>query len=168
METIVWIEKYLTEAEQMIFDGRVEEGLNILNNLLYAEPGYASLHNHLGWAYVYHVKNDQQAELHFKVAMRFAPEYAPPYLHLGNLLNRIGRYTEAIEYFREGLTKPEANRSALFEGIAYAFELRGELGQAVRAYKAAANASVIDFEVDRMLKSAKRCRKKRLALFFSF
>lgn len=33
METILWIEKYLTVAEESMSDGRVEEGFNILNGL---------------------------------------------------------------------------------------------------------------------------------------
>jgi tetratricopeptide (TPR) repeat protein len=167
METIAWVEKYLEEAEQMIFDGRVEEGLNVLNGLLYEEPGYGSLHNHLGWAYMYHGKDAAKAEMHFRMAIRFAASYAPPYLHMGNLLLRAGRYDEAIEYFSEGLKKPEAYRIALLEGMAQAHELKREYGNAVRAYKEAANVTVIDFEVDRILKAIKRCRRKRIVLFFS-
>jgi tetratricopeptide (TPR) repeat protein len=167
METIAWLEKYMEEAERMILDGRVEEGLNVLNSLLYEEPGYGSLHNYLGWAYMYHVRDEAKAELHFRMAIRFAGLYAPPYLHMGNLLLRAGRYGEAIEYFSEGLKKPEAFRSALLEGIAQAHELRCEYGRAVRAYKGAAHATVIDFEVDRIMKAIKRCRRKRIALFFS-
>jgi tetratricopeptide (TPR) repeat protein len=168
METNVWIEKYMTDAEHLIMDGNVNEGLEILKNLLYEEPGYASLHNHLGWAYLYHVRNESQAELHLKMAMRFHVEFAPPYLHLGNLYARQARYTEAIEVFREGLTKPNAIKGALLEGIAQAHEMQGYYALAVRAYKDAATASVIDYEVDRMLNSVKRCRRKRLALLFSF
>ncbi len=168
METIAWIEKYLSQAEQLIYDGQLDEGLNILHELLFEEPGYGSLHNFLGWAYMYHVKDGARAELHFKVAIRFAPDYAPPFLHIGNLLNNSGRYAEAIEYFRLGLTKPDALRSILFEGIAQAYELQGDFRQAIRAYKDAAKASVAEFEVERLLNGVKRCRKKRVVLFFTF
>lgn len=168
MEMILWMEKYLATAEQMMFDGRVEEGLNVLNNLLYEEPGYGRLHNVLGWAYMYHANEPRRAELHFAMSMRFAPDYAPAYLHMGNLLNQAGRYAEAIGYFRSGLTRPEAIRPALLEGMAHAYELQGEYRHAIRAYREAANASVVDFEVDRMLKAVSRCRRKRVAFLFSF
>jgi tetratricopeptide (TPR) repeat protein len=168
MKTILWIERELVNAERMIMEGRVEEGLRMLNNLLYEEPGYGPLHNYLGWAYMYHANDARMAEMHFSVAMRFAPEYAPPYLHMGNLLNREGRYAEAIRYFSAGMTCPNAVRISLLEGIAEAHEMRGEYRDAIRAYKEAAATSVIDFEVERLLKSAGRCRKKRMAMLFSF
>lgn len=164
----MWMESYLTTAEQMMFDGRVEEGLNVLNNLLYEEPGYARLHNVIGWACMYHVQDARRAEMHFRTAMCFAPDYAPPYLHMGNLLSQAGRYAEAIDYLRAGLSKPEAIRPSLLEAIAQVHELQGEYRLATRAYKEAAMSSVVDFEVDRMLRAAGRCRRKRFALMFSF
>lgn len=158
----------MANAEQMIYQNQVDEGLHLLNGLLYDEPGYANLHNYLGWAYMYYTPDVSRAELHLKMAMQFAINYAPPYLHMGTLLNRLGKYSEAIAYFESGLTKPEANRVALLEGMAMAYELKSEYAQAVRTYKDAARASAVQHEVDRLMQSAKRCRKKRLALFFSF
>src|SRR5687768_6902045 len=134
MEAILWIEKYMANAEQMIYDGQVEEGLNVLNDLLYDEPGYGPLHNYLGWAYMYYGNDARKAEMHFTMAIRFAPDYAPAYVHMGNLLSRAARYAEAIEYFRAGLTKPAANRTALLEGIAHAYELQREYRHAIRSY----------------------------------
>ena len=166
MEAIVWIDNYLNRAEQLIYEGRVEEAMNIMRDLLFEEPGYAPLHNYLGWAYLYHVNNVALVELHLRTAIRFASVYAPPYLHLGSLLNRAGRYAEAIDILNAGLLRPEANRIAMLEGIAYAYEVQGNYRRAIRAYRDAAKASVIDFEVDRLLNGVKRCRRKRIAALF--
>lgn len=167
MEAIIWMENELAHAESLVMEGRVEEALNVMNNLLYDEPGYAPLHNLLGWTYLCYANNLECAELHFRTALRFAPDFAPPYIHMGNLLMRKARYAEAIEYLRAGLTKPEAIRTVLLETMAQAYEMLGDYRNAIRAYKEAATTSVVDFEVDRMLKSAKRCRRKRLAMMFS-
>lgn len=164
---MVWMEKYLHEAEGLIMTGQTDEGLNILNSLLYDEPGYGMLHNYLGWAYMYYSKDAAQAELHFTMAIRFSPDYAPPFLHMGNLMLQAGRYSDAIGYYSEGLNKKDALPSALLEGIAQALEMTGEFGKAVGKYKEAARSTVIDSEVDRILASVKRCRRKRVALFFS-
>lgn len=168
METLVWMEAIMKDAEVMIMEGRVQEGIRVLTELLYDEPGYASLHNHLGWAYMYYAQDDAKAEVHLRTAIRFESEFAPPYLHLGYLLSRKGERGEAIKFLREGLTKAGANRAALREGIAQAYELIGEYKLATREYKLAATESVVDFEVDRMLNGAKRCRRKRFAMMFSF
>ena len=164
----MWMESYLNRAEALMFEGRTDEGMTLLNNLLYEEPGYGPLHNVLGWTHMFYVNDPKKGEMHFKLAIRFAPEFAPPYLHLGNLLSRQGRYAEAIETFRSGLSKPEAIRISLLEGIAMAHEKRGEFRNAIRVYKEAATASVVDIEVDRMLKNARRCRRKRMATLLFF
>jgi tetratricopeptide (TPR) repeat protein len=167
MEQIYWLEKYLAEAEQLFYDSRSEEALVILNNLLYDEPGYGSLHNHLGWAYLYYTQDLSRAELHLKIAIRCNESYAPPYLHLGTLYSRLGKYTEAIQYLKAGLTKSGANRVALLQTLAYAYELIGQWRNAIKAYKDAMMASVVEHEVNGLMAGIKRCRRKRFVLFFS-
>lgn len=164
---IEWIEKYLTEAEGMISGEQVDQGLDLLNKLLYEEPGYGSLHNHLGWAYMYYTSEVVMAEKHLKCAILFDTEFAAPYQHLGNLYIRTGRYNEALEYLMKGLSKPLANRTAMLEGIAHAYELKKVYGQAIRYYKEAM-ASTVGFEFAGLTEGIKRCRKKRWAMMFTF
>jgi len=165
---IEWMEKYMADAERLIYENKVEEGLVLLNNLLYDEPGYGSLHNHLGWAYMYYTADAAKAELHLKMAMNFDLEFAPPYLHLGVLYMRNGKYSEAVTILEAGLTKPNANRVALLENIAHAYELRCEYGKAIKAFKDAAKASVVSGEMNNLMEGIKRCRKKRVAFLFTF
>jgi tetratricopeptide (TPR) repeat protein len=167
MNRIEWIEKYMTTAEQLIYDNQVEQGLQVLDNLLYEEPGYGSLHNHIGWAYMYYTQDHTKAELHLKLAIRF-DEYAPAYLHLGTLYNRLGRYSEAIECMKVGVTKPNANKYVLMLNIAQAYELRGDLRAAIKAYKEAMVTSVAGHEVNQLIECVKRCRRKRMAMLFTF
>jgi tetratricopeptide (TPR) repeat protein len=162
-----WIEKYLAEAEQLIYANNVEGGLELMNNLLYEEPGYGTLHNYLGWAYLYYTPDVNRAELHLKMAIRFNETYAPPYLHLGTLYIRGTRYTEAIAVLEKGLQLQNANRHAFLDNIAQAYELNGEFRKAINAYKTALKATV-GHESNTLMESIKRCRKKRLTLFFSF
>lgn len=168
MNRIEWIEKHMATAEQLIYDNQVEQGLKVLDTLLYEEPGYGSLHNHIGWAYMYYTPDAAKAELHLKLSIRFDAAFAPAYLHLGVLYNRLGRYSEAIDCLRVGLTKPNANKYALMSNIAQAYELRGELGAAIKAYKEALVTSVAEFEVSQLMEGVKRCRRKRMAMLFTF
>lgn len=161
------MEKYMADAERLICDNQIEEGLVLLNNLLYDEPGYGSLHNHLGWAYMYYTAETTKAELHLKLAIRFDAEFAAPYLHLGNLYIRMGRYTDALVNLEKGLTTKNANRVAHLEAIGHAYELKREYAKAIRAYKEAL-ASTIGFEIGNLTEGIKRCRKKRWVMMFSF
>jgi tetratricopeptide (TPR) repeat protein len=158
---IEWIEDYMKEAEQLIAGEQVEKGLSILNSLLYDEPGYASLHNHIGWVHLYYTSNLAQAELHFKVATSLLPELAPPYLHLGTLYVRTERTAEALEVLTTGLTRPGANRAGLLELAGHAYELRHEFGKAIKAYREASMASMNTLEMNNISEGIRRCRKKR-------
>lgn len=162
-----WIDSYLAEAEQLIANNQVEEGMAILNNLLYEEPGYSDLHNHLGWAYLYYGQNFEQAELHLKMAIRFNERFHAPYQHLANMYLRSHRLGEAIHYATQGLEKEQANKVALYELLGTAYELRGEFSKAIKSYKSAILNSMATFEINNIKDGIKRCRKKRVILFFS-
>ena len=163
-----WMEKYLTEAEQLIYDNRVNEGIELLSNLLYDEPGYGFLHNHLGWAYMYYTPDVAKAELHLKFAIKFDGEYPAPFIHMGNLMIRTNRYAEAIEYLEQGVQKPTASRVVFLEAMGQAYELQGNFRQAIKVYREAMMASVVDHEVTNMTNHVARCRKKRWAAMLKF
>ena len=151
MVQIEWMEKYLNEAEQMMYNNQVKEGLELLDSLLYDEPGYGSLHNHIGWAHLYYTSDTSRAELHFNMAIRFEELFAPPYLHLGVLYIRLGRYSDAITILKKGLTAHQPNKVALLQHIAQAYELRSEWSKAIKTYKAAMLSSVVDREMDSLI-----------------
>jgi len=162
-----WMEPYLTNAEQMMYSNNVKEGLELMNSLLYEEPGYGMLHNHLGWAYLYFTADITKAELHLKLAVKFDPEYAAPYLHMGNLCIRSFRYTEALRYLEMGLIKRNANKVAFMDTIGQVYELKREYGKAIKYYKEALSATV-GYETGQLSESIKRCRKKRWVMMFTF
>jgi tetratricopeptide (TPR) repeat protein len=164
---IEWMEKQMLEAERLIYDNQVENGLALLNNLLYEEPGYGSLHNHIGWAHLYYSADVVKTERHLKLAIAFDPAFGAPYQHLGALYIRVGRYNEAVQILQEGLKQPNANRVAMLEGIAHAYELKREYGKAIATYKEAL-VSTVGFETTNFSEGIKRCRKKRWAMMFTF
>jgi tetratricopeptide (TPR) repeat protein len=165
---IEWMEKYMADAERLILDNKVDEGLTLLNNLLYDEPGYGSLHNHVGWAYMYYTQDVARAELHLKTAIAFDVEFTPPYLHLGTLYLRNGQYGNALATLEKGVTKTNANRIAFFECMGQVHELRCEYSKAIKAYKEAIKASVMSFEMNTLMEGIKRCRRKKVTMLFTF
>jgi tetratricopeptide (TPR) repeat protein len=162
-----WMESYFVNAEQLIYNNQVNEGIALLEDLLYEEPGYAMLHNYLGWAYMYYTSDVAKAELHLKMAIRFDAEYAPPYLHIGNLYTRLGRNIDALTFLEKGLKCKEANKVAFLEAIARIYELKREYGKAIKFYKEAL-ASSVGFETAQMTEGIKRCQKKRWVMMFTF
>ena len=137
-----------------------------MKNLLYAEPGYASLHNHIGWAYLYYTNDMAQAELHLKMAIKFKSTISAPYQHLGQLMIRAGRLEEAVSYLKDGLHIQAANKVSLYDSLGQVYELKKEYGKAISSYKQAMAAG---FGPESMLlDSIKRCKKKRMVMYFTF
>jgi tetratricopeptide (TPR) repeat protein len=165
MEKLEWLDTYLTEAENLIMEGSVNDGLALMQNLLYEEPGYAALHNYLGWAYCYYAESEQKAEVHWKWAIKFDKELAAPYLHLGRYYRGKRKYSDAVKYLEAGLETPDAIREALLENLAHVYELRGDYRKAVETYKSAL-ASCVGYQSEALLEGIKRCRKKKWALLF--
>lgn len=162
-----WMDPYLVNAEQMMYNNQVNEGLALMDSLLYEEPGYGTLHNHLGWAYLYYTTDTAKAELHLTMAIKFDAEYAPPYLHLANLFIRVGRYDEALKNLEAGLKKNNANKVAFLENMAQVYELKRDYRTAIKYYKEAL-ASAVGFETAQLAEGIKRCRKKRWVMMFTF
>jgi tetratricopeptide (TPR) repeat protein len=168
MEMIIeWIDKELVQAEHFIYNGQVNEGLELMHRMLYEEPGYGHLHNHVGWAYLYYTSDEASAELHLRLAIRFNDSYMAPYLHLGNLLIRVQRLDEALDILQQGLTRPGANTVAFLESIGKVYELKLDFRMAIRTYKRALAASV-GMEHDNLVICLSRARKKRWELMFTF
>lgn len=165
---IEWIEKYMTEAEGMISEkDQLELGLNILNKLLYEEPGYGRLHNHIGWAHLYFTENIEQAEVHLKAAIKFDEEFSAPYIHLGKLYVDEEKYDEAIDVLNGGLVQPQANKARMFELIGQAYEMQKEYKDAIKAYREAMLASADSYQSNTYSEGIKRCRKKRWSSMFN-
>ena len=154
----------LTNAERMILNDQVVDGLAVMNKLLYDEPGYGRLHNHLGWAYANYSEDEPRAELHLKMAVQFEASFAPPYLHLGSLYIRQRKYGDAIVCSEDGLAKCDSLRVGMFQNIASACELRKDWRKAIKAYKDALMESVAEYEATSLQAGIKRCRKKRMVV----
>jgi tetratricopeptide (TPR) repeat protein len=167
MKRIEWIDAMLNQVEQLVYEHKVEEALSIAESLLFDEPGYGNLHNVLGWMHVYYTGNSTLAELHLKCSISFDPTYPAPYLHMAALYQNLYRYSEALDILKKGLVQPTAHRAFFFERMAQIHELKGAYGEAVKLYKKAL-AATLGQEADRFAESIRRCRKKRLAMMFSF
>jgi len=102
-----------------------------------------------------------------RMAISFDKEYPAPYLHLGNLFIRMQRYDEAMDFFEQGMTKPDANRVVFLESIGHVYEMKRMFTQAIKVYKEAILSSA-GFEMNNLTERVKRCQKKRLMYYFTF
>ena len=161
MEKIKWIDEYLEQALEVAWMEGYERALNLLDRLLYEEPGYSRLHYTLGFIYLRHADESKQAERHFRMAIKFCPEYAESYNLLAEVLKQDERHDETIEICTKGLKAKKANKSLLLENMGNAWELKQKYGKAIKSYRDALNHSAELWNCKVLEESIKRCKRKQ-------
>jgi tetratricopeptide (TPR) repeat protein len=161
MENIKWIDEYIEEANRLACNDEHEQALKILNNILFEEPGYARLHHTIGCIYFYHAEEAKKAEQHFRLAIRFDPEFAETYGDLGQLLSDDERLDEAIHIYSQGMNAKKANKTRLLSSTAKAYELKKKYAKAIKHYKEALGHSAELWNCLTLEESIKRCKRKQ-------
>lgn len=160
MEKIKWIEEYLDHALELCWIEGSERAIKLLDRLLYEEPGYGRLHQTLGIIY-FNAEEIKQAEVHFRMAIRFNTELAESYNYLGSILRQDERHDEAIEICKKGLTAKQANKSKLLESVGQSYELKKKYSKAIRSYREALSYSAELWECKVLEENIKRCKRKQ-------
>ena len=161
MEKIEWIEECLRHALEVAWLEGHEPALKLLDRILYEEPGYSRLHHTIGVIYLQYAEDTKMAEGHFRMAIRFDPEFADPYWYLGELLRQEDRLDDAIDVYLKGIEARRARKSDLLAGAGQAYELKKKYRKAIRHYKKALDHSAVSSDCRALEQSIIRCRRKR-------
>jgi tetratricopeptide (TPR) repeat protein len=160
-EKIKWIEEYLEQALEIAWMEGSERALKLLEKLLYEEPGYGRLHHTLGIIYLKYADEPRQAEMHFRMAIKFNPELGESYQHLAEVLQQDDRHDETIEICLQGMKAKKANKSLLLENVGNAWELKQKYSKAIRSYRDALKHSAELWNCKVLEESIKRCKRKQ-------
>lgn len=158
--------KYILDAERAFEQQEWLEGRDLLYQALEIEPVYAKAHNHLGWLYIYHLTDYQQAEVHLRLALKYAPGYHAPYLHMAQLLFDAGRLVELESLLNKAMKVAGVNKSFIYNDLGRVHEVRGKFSKALHWYKTAARWCLDDREIQVIRDNIRRCRQKRWMLFW--
>ena len=164
METLI-LERYIQDALLAFKLNDHLEGMRLLEKVLSIEPVHGKAHTLLGWLYLYQFIDWEKAELHLNLALKHAPSYSAPYLHMSYLLFENGRFKELTELLDKALTIGGIEKSVIYLHYGKMYEAAGELRKAVRYYKTAIQWSFTTTELNLIKTNIKRCRDKRWVLF---
>lgn len=159
---ILYIEQMLEEAERAIEAREYSTAEKLMQNALYDEPGYAKLHNNLGWLYQYCMGNTSKAELHLKYAIKFDPKNEAALINIADLYLENRQY-EALQLFMLHVLGLEgANKALIYEHLGKAFEASKQFNKAIKYYKMAHFETIDSYEASELKRGIKRCRYKKL------
>lgn len=164
--TVRVLQQYVLDAEKAFERQEWLEGEDLLHEALEMEPVYAKAHNHLGWLYLYYMVDFKLAEMHLKLALKYAPQYHAPYMHMAQLLFDMGKWQELEQLLNKAMHIAGVQKSFIYNDMGRLYEVQGEYGKAIDNYKLAARHALDTQEVEGIHANIKRVRKKRWMLFW--
>ncbi|MEO7312189.1 MAG: hypothetical protein ABIX01_17430 [Chitinophagaceae bacterium] len=151
----------MLEVDQLISDGKIPEATDLLNEVLAEAPDYGRAHNHLGWIYDVKLKLLDKAEEHYKLAIKFSPEYASGYTNYAFLLSSQRRFSELEAVLKKAELCPTINRATIANEYGIMYESMGKFDDAIIFYK---NNILYTFDnkvIDTAVGNIERCKRKK-------
>lgn len=142
-------------------EGNCEQGKRLLESGLYDEPGYAKLHNTLGWMYQYYQMNVDLAIRHYELAIYFDAENDSAYRNLAYLLFNEKRYKEATDLLVRALATKSVDKAYVYERLGTLSEKRENYQEAMDFYQKALMECIDNEEITEIKQNIKRTRMKR-------
>ena len=153
-------EELYLQSEQAIKDGYLIRAKGLIEHMLMEDPRSAIAHNSMGWFYRVQFEDYEKAELHYKAAIRFNPDYPHAYWNYANLLMDLERFEELQKLMDKAMKLASLNKSMIMSQLGEMRELQGEFEEAIALYKSAIRRSVKNDQIELLWDSIDRCEEK--------
>ena len=154
-------ELYVLNAEKAFEKGLFLEGKGYLENALAEEPTYGKAHNHMGWFYLFHMDDVEKAEVHLRLALKYARQYSAPYVHMIDLLFNADRLDEHAKLVAEAMKVPGVGKDYLYNEMGRNMEVKGRISDAIKFYRLAIRRSMDKEQIKVIRENIRRARSKR-------
>lgn len=147
-------------ADALLDQGKFPEAKVTLEELLAEEPGYGRAHNHLGWIYLTKFRDFAKAERHLRLAIEYAPDFVPPYMHLTGLLFETRRWAEFRAHVDVSMKVAGTDKVYLHDCLGAYHELTYGFADALVNYTKAIDECFFGPKIQELRESVKRVRDK--------
>jgi len=135
-----------------------------LEEVLEKEPGFGPAHFRLAWIFWMQLGYIDKAEEHFRLALKFSPEYPWTYYHYAFMLNEINHSQKLKSVAEKGMKVKGVNRFFLHNILGKSHEKNSRYEEAHDFYQMALRHAFISYQADEVKISLKRVKEK-LKLF---
>ena len=160
MSSYFELEEKFQVADKLINEGRRAEAGKLLEEILAEAPDFGKAHNHMGWLYETKFKNFAKAEEFYKLALKFAPEYAAPYYNYAYLLSTLRKFDELEALLERAITVAGINFATIYNEYGLMYEVQGKFKEAIHYFKLSIQNSYDNKSIDAATESIRRCEKK--------
>jgi tetratricopeptide (TPR) repeat protein len=126
---------YNEQAISCALEGRLEEAVACLEEVLRLQPDSAGARNNLGNVLSLQGKQDE-AVASYQQALCLNPDFAEAYSNLGDTLSSMGRYDEALTHCRQAL-RLQPSFAGAHHNLGNAYRGLGKLSEALACYQQA-------------------------------
>jgi tetratricopeptide (TPR) repeat protein len=160
-------EKYLQAVEEYQY-GESPKSLQLLNEIIAADPLYARAYFQLGLIYYYELKDYQQAGYCFKTCNELEPAFPDVYEHYIHLLAFLNMDKNLNTIKAKALQTPGVDYATIWNMLGEYAEKNKDLTQARKCYEEAFAVVTINKEMDDIEESIKRVaiKQQRTAPYF--
>jgi len=129
-------EKYLKAVEKYYY-GKTPKSLQLLNDIIAADPQYARAYFQLGKIYFYELKDYQQAGYCFKTCNELDAAFPDVYYHYMRLLSFLNMTKTMNSVKEKALQTPGVEHAGIWEILALNAEKNNDLALARSCYEKA-------------------------------
>jgi tetratricopeptide (TPR) repeat protein len=155
------VDNLIFKADKAIDDGEIEDAKNILLQIISEEPKFGQAYSFLGWLYRIKFSDEKQAEMYYKHAIDFSPEYPLGYLNYIYLLRDRGRVDELEEMLKKAEKVKSISRSGYYDELGTLYELKKDYKNAIKYYSTAIEYTLSESSIEDLKKHINRCIEKR-------
>jgi Tfp pilus assembly protein PilF len=153
-------EKFL-KADRLISENKLGEAAKVLEEILHEAPDYGKAHNHLGWLFETKFKNLVRAEEHYRLALKFSPDYAAAYYNYCYLLSSLRKFDELEKVLEHAIRVSGISYATIYNEYGLLREMQGELDDAIHYFKLHIKNSFDSKSIETAAESIKRCERKK-------
>lgn len=163
-ETNFDIEEKFLKADQLISENKLSEAAKMLEDILSEVPDFGKAHNHMGWLYETKFKNLTRAEEHYRLALKFSPDYTAAYYNYCYLLSSLRKYDELEKLLEKAIGVSGISYATIYNEYGLMREMQGLLDDAIHYYKLHIKNSFDTKSIETAAESIKRCERKKQLL----
>jgi Tfp pilus assembly protein PilF len=156
-------EKFLS-ADKLIGENSLSEAAKILEEILEEAPDYGKAHNHMGWLFETKFKNLARAEEHYRLALKFSPDYTAAYYNYCYLLSTLRKFDELEKVLEHAIRVSGISYATIYNEYGMLREIQGKLDDAIHYFKLHIKNSFDGKSIETAADSIKRCERKKLLI----
>jgi tetratricopeptide (TPR) repeat protein len=163
-ETNFDIEEKFLHADQLIAENRLSEAAKMLEAILEEAPDFGKAHNHMGWLFETKFKNFVRAEDHYKLALKFSPDYTAVYYNYAYLLSALRKFDDLEALLKTAIGVSGISYATLYNEYGLMREIQGRLDDAIHYFRLHIKNSFDAKSIETAADSIKRCERKQQLL----